>query len=132
MIQFSGATAGPWKTLPSDRETSRSCARELCTSPLLCGNIFLCLSDVRPSSVRQVKKRFVHTFVFMDPSHCLHSQSGRNKTFKVCSVQWILRAKADPYSYHFTAASNFLPSPPQLNLQCRFRQKEPLTFLEKQ
>lgn len=34
MIQFCGATAGPWKTLPSDRETSRSCARELCAHPL--------------------------------------------------------------------------------------------------
>lgn len=30
MIQFCGATAGSWKILPSDKETSRSRARELC------------------------------------------------------------------------------------------------------
>lgn len=106
------------------------CQGTLWTSPLLYGNNFLCLSDVRPPRGRQVKKRFVHTFVFMESSHCLHSQSGRNKTFKVCLVQWILGAKVDPYCYHFTVASDLLPSPPQLNLQCQFRQKKPSHFLK--
>lgn len=88
------------------------CQGTLCTSPLLYGNNFLCPLDVRPPSGRQVKKIFVHTFVFMDSSHCLHSWRGRNKTFKVCSLQWILRAKVDPYCYHFTDAFNLcLPHP---------------------
>lgn len=101
MIQFCGTTAAPWKTLPSDKETSRSCARELCAHLLHYMEIVSCLSQMSDHQVED-KQRFVHTFVFKGSSHCLHSQSDRNKTFKVCLVQWILRAKVDPYWLKWT------------------------------